>query len=381
MQSTKKLDHIDTIRGIAILMVILVHTSNAVHNKAELTGALAAYGQMGVQLFFLASAFTLCHSWDLRKNDKNKLLNYSIRRFFRIAPPYYAGILIYFLIDVLENIYRSQTPIITEKYTALNIASNILLLHGLYPQANNNIVPGGWSIGTEVIFYTIFPILFAWLSRIKDIGILPSISITIIAEIITQALLFAIYTETGDTAKNNTFLYFNIITQAPTFLVGMLVYLLKKGNRFPSIPARTSLAGFILLSIGSFTLLSLGDRDHTFFNTSSIAPLVAALSYVFLFDILETSKRLNGRWIRNVGTASYSMYLLHFIFASKFTSLFSNRLSSLIGPDAAMVSLCALSILATYLAAAVSERFFESYFIAAGRNLIARLSSQPVANN
>ncbi len=50
--SDEKLDYIDIVRGIAILMVILVHTSQAVNGVSQLVGDINRYGQMGVQLFF-----------------------------------------------------------------------------------------------------------------------------------------------------------------------------------------------------------------------------------------------------------------------------------------------------------------------------------------
>ena len=58
----QKLDYIDIARGIAILMVMLVHTSQAVNGVSQLVGDIDRYGQMGVQLFFVASAYTLCFS-------------------------------------------------------------------------------------------------------------------------------------------------------------------------------------------------------------------------------------------------------------------------------------------------------------------------------
>lgn len=46
-----KLKFIDSIRGVAILMVILVHTAQKISDLHVLTRIIAEYGQMGVQLF------------------------------------------------------------------------------------------------------------------------------------------------------------------------------------------------------------------------------------------------------------------------------------------------------------------------------------------
>lgn len=82
----KKLEHIDALRGVAILMVMLVHVSQKISGLSSKIILLSGYGQMGVQLFFVISAYTLWLSSAKRKDEQNKLLNYFIRRVFRIAP-------------------------------------------------------------------------------------------------------------------------------------------------------------------------------------------------------------------------------------------------------------------------------------------------------
>jgi peptidoglycan/LPS O-acetylase OafA/YrhL len=77
MQTGKNLDYVDAMRGIAILMVILVHTSQNIKIESELISLFCRYGQMGVQLFFVASAFTLCNSAENRNNEPNKILGNS----------------------------------------------------------------------------------------------------------------------------------------------------------------------------------------------------------------------------------------------------------------------------------------------------------------
>ena len=141
-------------------MVILVHTCLKVNDLSILTLVIAKYGQMGVQLFFIASAYTLCLSASRRKKERHPIIKFGIRRYFRIALAYYLGILLYFFISLIESQSTHGIFIIPEKYNAINIISNLTFVHGFFPPANNNIVPGGWSIGTEMAFYALFPALF-----------------------------------------------------------------------------------------------------------------------------------------------------------------------------------------------------------------------------
>jgi len=89
----KKLAHIDSLRGIAILLVIFVHTAQSVPDMPRWALNITKYGQLGVQLFFVLSAITLIYSTQQREGESSHLKKYFIRRFFRIAPLYYVGIL------------------------------------------------------------------------------------------------------------------------------------------------------------------------------------------------------------------------------------------------------------------------------------------------
>jgi peptidoglycan/LPS O-acetylase OafA/YrhL len=76
-----KLDHVDSLRGIAILMVMLVHTAQSVPELPRWVLTITKYNQLGVQLFFVVSAITLCFSADRRSEEIDKTKKYLIRRF------------------------------------------------------------------------------------------------------------------------------------------------------------------------------------------------------------------------------------------------------------------------------------------------------------
>ncbi|MFL5251772.1 MAG: acyltransferase family protein, partial [Rhodopila sp.] len=61
---------------------------------------LTTQGWYGVQLFFMASAITLMMSWHGERNRRGRadVRAFFIRRFFRIAPAYYAGALLYYFV-------------------------------------------------------------------------------------------------------------------------------------------------------------------------------------------------------------------------------------------------------------------------------------------
>ena len=91
MTLTHKYAGLDSLRGIAILMVIIAHFG------AGLTGAEASivFGNAGVILFFFLSGFLM--DWTLSVDSK--LANYSIRRVFRIMPMYWISLVMVMLIE------------------------------------------------------------------------------------------------------------------------------------------------------------------------------------------------------------------------------------------------------------------------------------------
>lgn len=359
--------YIDTARGIAILMVILVHTAQSIKNESFLLSAFSGFGQMGVQLFFVASAYTLCQSWDRRKFEINKVLNFGIRRFFRIAPVYYLGIFLYFFVSMFENYYRNGVLAAAESYDPLNIIVNLLFLNGLYPPANNTIVPGGWSIGTEMIFYALFPILFAlhekFFSRRGLIFV-----ISVFAFVASFAILSLINNLTGYSLSNNNFLYFNIVTQLPVFLLGMLYWWAKEKLDFsPGLIVSLLGAVFFACSFVYFWYSSI-------LNAFLFVSFCAAVLFCFLIRVFELIPAINLSIFQRIGRVSYSMYLFHFIFAHKLIQLLNHefRLEDYFNSDLILIVSYAITVFLTYHVANFSEKYIERRFIDFGRILIDR---------
>lgn len=92
---------IDCVRGYAVLLVVLVHATYLFPNLPYPIHRLTVVGWDGAQLFFLASAVTLMTSWrhEMAQYGQVDVGAVFIRRFFRIAPAYYAASVLYFALD------------------------------------------------------------------------------------------------------------------------------------------------------------------------------------------------------------------------------------------------------------------------------------------
>lgn len=348
-----KLAFVDFLRGIAILLVIWVHHGQRFKDLPSIQ-VVSGFGQMGVQLFFVASAYTLCRSMDARPGEPVR--NFYIRRFFRIAPLYYCGIFFYAVAAYIFGDFAS--------YSAPNVLANVIFVHGLVPSANNTIVPGGWSIATEMMFYAVFPLLFMVARRHPSLSVVAAISLNVAVQ------LFIIYGLHRSGIANNTFLYYSLLNQLPVFLIGIWLFAHDIEGKAIWLDAVL----MVLFGLACFACLNW--YGHL---TAILSPVLAGISFAFLFRL---ARRLvaQGGTIARIGQVSYSMYVFHFIFAW-WVSGYLMKLGSDYGVPLVLVyaGTLALTVGCSYVLAAASKRVIEDPFISLGSRLIKRISTTSAA--
>ena len=149
-----RVDWIDALKGVAILMVVTVHVSQAIP-MPEWAKLVGSFGAMGVQLFFLLSAYCLCMTWKGGEPFTAKvMLKWLLRKYRRLAPWYLAGVAIYAVIAWIDHGEASLSV-----YSPANIVANCFFVNGFVSQAQNSIVPGGWSISCIALFAFAFPMI------------------------------------------------------------------------------------------------------------------------------------------------------------------------------------------------------------------------------
>lgn len=302
--SNEKYDWVNALRGYAILLVILVHSSQFFFVSGALK-KICERGDLGVQLFFILSSFTLFNSYNNRKSgdEENVKKNFFLRRFFRIAPYYYlAGIMyVFYRLFVKEGVVSVK-----------NLISNFTFTNAIYLPAINDIPPGGWSIGVEMLFYLMIPCLFAHINSIKKaIGLF---LFTVVVSYVINDLYADFMMNTFSFIWDNTnpwTLYFWLPNQLPVFLLGIVLYLIYKQKTVSFQTGQISIIVSVLLFV-ILAFFDFSDKQHYFLIKKEYI-----YGLIFLFFAIGTyvtkNKLIINNYVQKLGVVSFSMYLNHFI--------------------------------------------------------------------
>lgn len=238
--------------------------------------------------------------WQKRCGEPYPIKNFYIRRFLRIAPLFWLAIPIYLSINGLGPSYWAPEGIGDRQ-----IILTALFLHGIYPDAINSVVPGGWSIAVEMTFYLIFPVLIIYFKNNARLYLLSGIGIWLINTLLLKEWLTHYFLTNSPFTQAFIIEFLNLyfINQAPVFLVGCWLYfsLSNHVNKFDLL-----LFGlWILLAILLKAIFSYGGLDFL-----SIFLLLAAFSYTCL------QRQIKLKPLELIGRNSYAIYLTHFLVIS-----------------------------------------------------------------
>jgi peptidoglycan/LPS O-acetylase OafA/YrhL len=371
MNNVRKLDFIDATRAIAIMMVVLVHTSVRFINLDPVTTFISYYGIMGVQLFFVASALTLCLSFEERKAEKYAILSFYVRRFFRIAPLYYFGIILYFLIDVKNGYDHTGGFSPDASYTPANVVQHLLFVHDFSPSAQSFIVPGGWSIGVEMAFYAIFPVLFAIYERWNFSYISLMLSIVIVA-LLNLICCLVIAEQFGLSLEIRSFTYYFISNHLAVFLTGFLTYKIITDTSGGENVQKTGTSGLALFIF--FTLMSAAVWTLNYRISFLLTPTLSGISFCGLIVWLSTFKRIPNI-LRKIGKYSFAIYILHFLFTKAIEpaliKVWDSQLPTL--PIVQLGIMFLINLVFSFGIASLVHRYIEVRGIDFGRELISKL--------
>jgi peptidoglycan/LPS O-acetylase OafA/YrhL len=301
--------YIDCARGYAVLMVIACHCAYEFPGLPYTVKRVATSGWFGVQLFFLASCLTLLMSWhaEIARTGSVSLPAFFLRRFFRIAPAYYAAALLYFWV----------TPPVGG-FDLWHAATSAAFVNAWHPawtptvEGGWSVVPGGWSISVEFTFYAVFPVFAAMATTWRRVLMLvaAALALGVVANTLTVDLLAGSY----DRAALGNFLFFWFPNQASVFALGAVVFFLIRDSERPHWGITRHGTRLAVLSIAAFCLLSYLPLGHYLGDWPPVPAGLAACVPLggFVIALSRGSAVFVNPIIGFIGRVSFSAYLLHF---------------------------------------------------------------------
>lgn len=292
-----KIVSIHYLRGIAALLVVAYHNKTSGYvgsGNHDIFEYLFKGGAFGVDLFFIISGFIIAYS--TKENTKNNLINFTLKRLFRIYPILIVAITIYIFIN--------------PAYSSEEILRSYFFINRDYSKAapffGYNVLFPAWSLSYEVYFYFVFALAMG-VSHQKRIFITSAL-------LIIPALTLQLYFNAGISLNGNMHLQNANITPLNFFASPMMfefvvgMFLFKIMDCFEGFKYYKSASLILLLSFLAcyFTTFRFAVGLYGF-GSWAILLIVAALLFEKNHGLKES------RILTFFGDISYSLYLVHAI--------------------------------------------------------------------
>jgi peptidoglycan/LPS O-acetylase OafA/YrhL len=165
---TTHIDFLDSIRGTAILLVVVLHGTNGwvfsaapshwqIFEKTDwIWQFIVSHGAYGVAIFFVVSGFCIHLSFQKLKSWPI----FFVKRFFRIYPPYLVAVLFFAFLFPFCNLAWVKDESATKVFL-----QHVFMLNNYRDGLPMVLNPSFWSVATEVQLYILYPVVVSLSSR------------------------------------------------------------------------------------------------------------------------------------------------------------------------------------------------------------------------
>lgn len=264
----KRVEFLDGLRGLAALYVIVQHVPLIISPELAAPQSIkpfVLYGWTGVELFFVISGYSLTMTMPSHDKSPQPMVSYAISRLSRIAPLFY--VLIAYNIAVMWLLH-DQT------FALSRVIKSALFVFNLFPSDANGIVGASWTIGVEMLFYAVFPLVYF---AARDVW--RALAISLFAVVASNLFFHLFSTSAGpDFAPYRSV---SIVTFLNAFVLGIAAYWASQ-----TLSKRTnheSLGTFLtMLGIAGISWLAVNPKGLPFFYPSQSSGLFYALMVIGL---------------------------------------------------------------------------------------------------
>lgn len=345
LETSRRIEFLDPMRGFAILAVFAFHCLRASTNFENLFPwngwvadiwnepiyklALVPFnlGACGVPVFFVISGFCIHTSFSRRPDPWFK--DFLLKRFLRIYPPYLIPLFLFAFVYPFGDLDLSSPR------ESTNFFAHLFLVHNLYDlEIFSGINPSFWSIAVEAQLYAIYPFMFLlarWQGWKRTLLICSTIELSI-------RFMFATALVEGASLDR-------AITSSPlayVFSWGIGAAIADAYMRREELPlGKQNFIAWLGLSLVSPHVMPMNAFTFLIHSVTAGVFVARSLNGERLLPRLPGSN-LISRHLGFVGTISYSFYLIHQPLVNRVEPL-ARRLTGIDLPPAATLAMCFLS--------------------------------------
>ena len=353
----KRVLALDYLRGFMAFSVLIYHYTSWLGMDLiyPFDNLINRLGIFAVSAFYVLSGTSLAIGYAKKEVSPSFLKKFAIKRFFRIAPLLYfvttVSLILILLGAYINNDYTSMPSI-------YKVILNYSMLFG-WLSPTSYIATGAWSIGNELVFYSIFPIMLYLINKSKSHFISFFLLSILVSGYFSEFLL-----TTEKSLADQWGIYINPLNLLYFFTGGVLIglllksgYTLNKKLALPSLVVASGILIFMPVSGHDQIVLVTGYSKLIFSLVIFLLAIVSALS-------AHTKENKITKVFKYLGETSYSLYLLHpvvFSICSIFFSIFPITDNQIV--------ILLVSIVGTLIASYVSYKFIEKPFMGLGNKV------------
>ncbi|MEX2971741.1 acyltransferase family protein [Streptomyces sp. C184] len=331
--ASSRLHSLTGLRFVAALCVVLEHLS--------ITAEYIPPGRISVSFFFVLSGFVL--TWSVRPDDSPR--SFWRRRFWKIFPNHVVTWTLMMALLAAAGISLVPGVLQPGATAPAPAVANLFLWHPWVPSFEFlfSVNPVSWSLGSELLFYALFPALLPLVLRIRQrrlglaavglvalVWLVPLVSLSFSGRDLMPGLLQSQY----------WFDYFFPLSRLPEFILGMVLARMVRHGVRPRV-------GVALPGIVALVVLTAATRLEVpapfMFTAVTIVPIALVVLGAASMDVRGIRSLWRTPVMAFLGDISFALYLVHPVVNATFDHLLGTRLRSAIGEfgeDAVIITLC-----------------------------------------
>lgn len=309
-----RLESLTIFRFIAALIVINFHFGKTLYDWPRI---LIAGSEM-VTFFFVLSGFVMSYSY--LPKERIKMSEFWTNRIKRLAPAYYAALILSLLFIFQEN-------------DIVSLLLGIVFLQSWIPPHAPRLNGPAWSVSVEVFFYAVFP-LIVWIIRRKSFSVVQVCIAACVTWLVSEIVLLGLLNSGVDVNPPSAYyylIYFFPLSYFSSFVLGIaggmwLINHSRYDKWYFSLSA-------LVIALIIIQLINNQTKIQSVLGLERVDANILSPFYLLFILFLAQGTRLVNDWLgkppfRRLGEASYAMYILQLpiwaLCVRFFSTLFEN---------------------------------------------------------